>query len=452
MDNSYSSRLNAVIPGGAHTYSRGDDQFPSNAPEILTHGKGCFVTDPDGKKYLDFGMALRSVAIGYAESEINEAVIDAISRGNNLTRASTIELEAAELLTNIIDSADMVKFAKNGSSATTAAIKLARAFTGKNKVIRCRQHPFFSYDDWFIGSTVMNRGIPETSFEDTLLFDFNNIESLSELFSEFEDDIACVIMEPSTSECPNVPGEADGCCGQVSCTRANKSNFLHQVKRLCEENGSLFILDEMITGFRLHDKGAQYLYDIKPDLTTFGKAMANGFSVAAVCGKREIMELGGIKDIGAERLFLLSSTHGAEMSSLAAFIATMDFYERNSVVKKLWDNGMKIRTIFNDIAQAYGLNQQLKCVGPSPNLSYVTLDSSGNADFELRTLLNQELINNNILMPWISVCYHHDETILDLLKTGLTNAVRACSIAIENNNVSECVASNILKPVFRKFN
>jgi glutamate-1-semialdehyde 2,1-aminomutase len=155
----YSTRLNRVIPGGAHTYSRGDDQFPSNAPQILERGEGAYVWDPEGRKYLDYGMALRAVTLGYSYPSVNEAAIREITLGNNLTRASLTELKAAELITELIPSVEMVKFGKNGSNATTAAVKIARAYTGRRYVCIPKQQPFFSFDDWFIGTTALTRGI-----------------------------------------------------------------------------------------------------------------------------------------------------------------------------------------------------------------------------------------------------------------------------------------------------
>jgi len=185
VTHSYRKRLHSVIPGGAHTYSRGDDQFPSNAPSILESGKGYQVYCAEGKEYLDFGMGLRSISIGYAEPQINSAVIAAIEKGNNLTRASTIELEAAETFVNSIESADMVKFCKNGSNATSAAIKLARSYTGKSMIARCKNDPFLSFDDWFIGSTVMNRGVLESTINLTKFFKYNDIDSLKLLLENF---------------------------------------------------------------------------------------------------------------------------------------------------------------------------------------------------------------------------------------------------------------------------
>src|SRR3546814_794772 len=312
----YQERLLKAIPGGAHTYSRGYDQYPSNAPQILVGGKGAYVFDPDGKRYLDYGMALRAVNIGYAEDEIDEAAIKQIRLGNNLTRPSMIELEAAELLVDLIDSVDMVKFTKNGSTSVSAAVKLARAYTGRELVVRCADHPFFSYDDWFIGSTPITRGIPRETLEKTKLFRYNEIASLKALVDQYPKQIACVVLEAETTEVPH-------------------EGFLQAVQALCRENGIVFVLDEMITGFRWHMKGAQHVYGLQPDLSTFGKAMANGFSVACIAGRREIMELGSIEFEGRERLFLLSTTHGAEMVGLGAFVATRRMMQRKKIVEHL---------------------------------------------------------------------------------------------------------------------
>ena len=276
MEN-YSQRLNAVIPGGAHTYSRGDDQYPANAPQILERGEGAYVYTPEGEKFLDYGMALRAVTLGYGETSVAGAAIKQIYFGNNLTRPSLVELEAAELMCDLIPSVEMVKFAKNGSTVTTAALKIARAYTGRKYIVRCLDHPFFSYDDWFIGDTPLKRGIPEEHTVLTLHFKYNDIDSLKQLFDQYPGQIAGVIMEAATGAHP-------------------EEGFLNKVKEICHKDGALFIIDEMITGFRWHLQGAQTYYGVEPDLCTFGKGMANGFSVAAVGGKREFMNVGGIKE------------------------------------------------------------------------------------------------------------------------------------------------------------
>lgn len=450
---SYSERLHAVIPGGAHTYSRGDDQYPSNAPQILERGQGAHVWSPDGRRFLDYGMALRAVSIGYAEPEINAAAMRGMEFGNNLTRASVIELEAAELLVSLIDSVDMVKFTKNGSTATSAAVKLARAYTGRDLVARCAQHPFFSYDDWFIGSTPITKGIPQATIEQTKQFGYNDIASLEALIAAHPGQIACVILEPAAMECPAVPGCTPGCCSRARCTRdyGGGENFLQQVQRLCKQHGIVFILDEMITGFRWHMKGAQHVYGVTPDLCTFGKAMANGFSVSAVAGRREIMSLGSIDKPGQERLFLLSTTHGAEMAGLAAFIETMKFMEKHQVVSHLWSYGEKLIDTFNRVSRECGTGERIRAGGPAPNPYYLTLDEKGAPSFELRTLFAQEMIRHGVLMPWMAFSYRHGDTELQQTEEALRGALQVCAKAIAEG-VGRYLDGPAIRPVFRRFN
>lgn len=450
----YSERLHRVIPGGAHTYSRGDDQHPNNAPPILSGGKGSRVWSPDGREFLDYGMALRAVSIGYAEPEINQAAIRGLELGNSLTRASMIELEAAELLVSLIDSVDMVKFTKNGSTATSAAVKLARAYTGRELVARCAQHPFFSFDDWFIGSTPITKGIPADTIRQTKQFNFNDIASLEALIQAHPDQFACVILEPAATECPAV-GTSAGCCGQAICTRnfcGEQPNYLQLVQALCKKHGIVFILDETITGFRWHMKGAQHVHGVQPDLSTFGKAMANGFSVAAVAGRRDIMELGSIDKPGQERLFLLSTTHGAEMSGLAAFIATMKFLDKHQVIPHLWQYGHALTQLLNRKAQAHGLSQYFKAAGPAANPYYLTTQADGSASFELRTLFAREMIANGVLMPWLAFSYRHGDAELSQTSLALDIAFAVCSTALRNGLADALMGENIIKPVFRRHN
>lgn len=428
----YQDRLLKVIPGGAHTYSRGFDQYPSNAPQILHKGKGAYVYDDKGNKFLDYGMALRAVNLGYANEQVNNAAIEQILNGNNLTRASMIELEAAELLVDLIPNVDMVKFTKNGSTATTAAVKLARAYTNRNLIARCIEHPFFSYDDWFIGSTVITKGISQKDIESTKLFHYNNIESLEELFKHYPNEIACVILEPSSIEHP-------------------KDNFLHKVKKLCTKYGAVFILDEMITGFRWHLQGAQKYYEIEADLVTYGKAMANGFSVAAVAGKREIMSLGSIENEGSERLFLLSTTHGAEMCGLGAFIETMKFMKKNDVVSHLWGYGAKLIKLMNDLAKEYGIERNFIASGIECSPYFLTFNKNGENCLGLRTLFAQEMIKNGVLIPWIALSYSHREEELEFTKDALKKSFEVLKKAVDEG-YEKYLNGKTIKPVFRKYN
>lgn len=453
MNDSYSRRLHAVIPGGAHTYSRGDDQFPANAPAILERGKGAFVWDPEGNRFLDYGMALRAVTLGYAHPRVNETVAREIDKGVNLTRATTIELEAAERIVEMIPSADMVKFAKNGSNVTTAAAKIARAYTGRHYVCVPRQHPFFSFDDWFIGTTVMKRGTVPSHYASTLVFDYGDIASLERLFAEHAGEIAAVMLEPATTQGPCTP----------ACTRAltrdgptcdcigRGGNFLHQVQALCRREGALFILDEMITGFRWHLQGAQAYFGVDPDLTTFGKAMANGFSVAALLGKRGPMEVGSILKEGAERTFLLSTTHGAEMSGLAAFLATMDVYEEEDVVGHLWDYGRRLFDLLEALSAKHGLSDHFVMDGSAISMNFVTRDRDGAPSMAMRALFQQEMLKGGVMMPWVAVSLAHGDEALAQTAAAADEALAVYARALEDG-VQAHLHGHALKPVFRRHN
>lgn len=449
----YSERLNCVIPGGAHTYSRGDDQFPSNAPQILERGDGAYVWDPEGRKFLDYGMALRAVTLGYSHPSVNEAAIREISMGNNLTRASVTELKAAELLTELIPSVDMVKFAKNGSNATTAAVKIARAYTGRRFVCVPKQQPFFSFDDWFIGTTELSRGIPLEVVGSTLVFEYGDITSLERLFAAYPEQIAAVMLEPATSltpcakECDRVMNYEQACsnCPNVS------GNFLHQVQALCRVSGALFILDEMITGFRWHLQGAQTYFGVTPDLTTFGKGMANGFSVAAVGGRREVMEVGNIKTPGNERTFLLSTTHGGEMSGLGAFIETVNVYRQHDVCRHLWWYGQQLKDGLQELALRHGLHSHFQIDGPAISLNYITRDAAGEVSPAFRTLFSQEMIREGVLMPWIAVSLAHGVAELEMTFSAANKALAIYKKALVEG-IDNYLQGPVIKPVFRKFN
>lgn len=453
MNKSLQHRLEHVIPGGAHTYSRGADQFPSNAPDLLVKGEGCYVWGPEGEKLLDYGMALRSVSLGYSHPIVNQAAINQINLGNNLTRASYVELEAAEKIVDMIPHVEMVKFAKNGSNVTSAAVKLARAYTSREKVAVPIQQPFFSFDDWFIGSTVMNRGTHEATRQGTLKFEYGNIQSLINLFEEHDGQIAAVMLEAGTTLTPC----SDLCTVELSsvrhsdvCTDA-ENNFLHQVQKICNENGAIFILDEMITGFRWDLKGAGHYFDLKPDLITFGKAMANGFSVAAVGGRREIMELGSINLPGLERTFLLSSTHGAEMSGLGAFLGATEIYENQPVIEHLWSYGSDLKKGFEQRIQSFGLDKRISVLGPDISLALDFRDESGNVSTQLRTLFLQRMVDEGVLMPWIAISFAHDQQALDKTFFALEKTLDYLSTAI-NSDLSEHIVGPTVMPVFRKYN
>ncbi len=432
LNNEFSERLHRVIPGGAHTYSRGDDQFPVNAPSVLVRGEGAYVWDPSEKMYLDYGMGLRSVNIGYANKEIAESVYQEAMKGNNLTRASITELEAAELFVDLIPSVDMVKFAKHGSTVTTAAFKLARAFTGRKFIVVPFEQPFFSFDDWFIGTTPMKKGVLTESSDFTLKFHFNNIDSLKQLFVSYPGQIAGVMLEPATNLMP-------------------RPTFLEEVKKLCHAEGALFILDEMITGFRWHLNGAQSYFNIEPDLTTFGKAMANGFAIAALGGKREIMKLGAIAEHGAERVFLTSTTHGAEMSALGAFIKTVEILKRDQVIAHFWDYGKKLMDGFNAAARVRGIDPYIYMEGYPCSPNYITKGINNEVSLDLRTLFAEQMLNGGIIMPYIAISASHGEKELALTLKVVNRVMDCYKLALESDP-KKYLKSPSIRPVFRKYN
>lgn len=448
------ARLHHAIPGGAHTYSRGDDQFPEIAPPLLVKGKGARVWDSAGNIYLDYGMALRAVTLGYADARVNAAAAAEMEKGINLTRASLTELQAAETLIDLFPSVDMVKFGKNGSNVTTAAVKIARAYTGRRYVCIPRQQPFFSFDDWFIGTTALKRGIPQDQTSATLIFDYGDLNSLKALFDAHPGQIAAVMMEPATTMVPCPPE-----CKEVAdwpnrshanCT-SHKENFLQQVQSLCRKSGALFILDEMITGFRWHLSGAQTFFGVEPDLTTFGKGMANGFSVAAVGGRREVMEVGSIDREGMERTFLLSTTHGGEMTGLGAFIETVNIYREEDVVRHLWSYGKNLQNGFAEVSKRHGLSALVHTDGPAISLNYITRDKDGVVSLPLRTLLAQELLKRGVMMPWIAISQSHGDAELQQTLEALDGALSIYAQAIDKG-VEHFLQGPAIRPVFRTHN
>lgn len=427
----YERRAHNFIPAGAHTYSRTDEVFPANAPRVLERSKGVYTWDVDGNKYLDYGMACRSVTIGYDYDRISGAAIAQIHNGNTATKASKIEVEAAEEMCNLIPWVEMIKFAKNGSTVTTAATKLARAYTGRKYIARCKEHAFFSYDDWFIGDTVMNAGVPDDIQKLTLDFSFNDLQSVKDLFEQYEGEIAALIMEPCDTEEP-------------------KMNFLQEVRKLCTKHGVVYILDEMITGFRWDLQGACKYYEVEPDLVTYGKGMANGFSVAALGGKRKIMDMGGLTP-EKERVFLISTTHGAEMSSLGALVETIQVYKELHVTDHIWKMGNRLVSGLDEIAREFSLQDYIYTEGAACSPNLVVCDKEGKASFEYRTVFCQEMIRNGILFPYISLAYGHKDEEVDRTLDAIRKAMKAYMDSL-NGDVQKFLLGNVIKPVFRKYN
>lgn len=420
-------KFHRLIPGGSHTYAKGDDQFPEFMPPYIVRGEGCRVWDADGNEFIEYGMGGRSVGLGHAYPPVIEAAARQMRLGANFIRPAVLEVETAEEFLSMIPGAEMVKFGKNGSDATSAAIRLARAVTGRS-LVAIADHPFFSIDDWFIGSTAMPAGVPPETRALTLKFKYNDLESLEALFRAHPDDIACVIMEPE-KERPPVDG------------------FLHKARELCHRHCALFILDEMITGFRWHNGGAQTFHDIVPDLSTFGKAMGNGFAVSALAGKREFMRLGGF-DHDRERVFLLSVTHGAESHALAATRAVMQIYRSEPVVETLWARGAQLANGINQAIDTHGLRGHVEVMGRPCCLVFGTRDLDRNPSQPFRTLMLQELLKRGILASSIVVGYAHSEADIRQTVDAFDGALAVYRRALDEG-VERYLVGRPVKPVFR---
>lgn len=433
MNDFYAARAHRLIPGGAHTYSKGDDQFPLNAPKIIARGKGCKLWDVDGNEFLDLGMSLGTVVLGHAYEPVLEAVRKTIMDGVNFVRPSVLEGELAELMTEVIPSAEMVKFAKNGSDAVTAAVKLARAYTGRDYIARCTADPFNAVHDWFIGSTVVTRGIPKTVQELTLKFDYNDIESCKRLFDAYPGKISAFLLEPISMIEP-------------------KNNFLQDLKYLCEKNGALLIFDEVVSGFRFAMGGAQEIAKVKPHLAAYGKAMANGFSVSALVGSRDVMEIGGISHDRGERVFLLSTTHGGETHCLAAALATINEIKNKNIISHFYQTGRYLMNGVRKILAEEKAAHLVDVLGYDCKPGFAFKDLSGNVCMKSRTLFLGEMVARGVLMPYVVPSYAHKREDLDYALEAIQDSVRVLKKEVENETIDVTLKGYAVKPVFRKFN
>jgi glutamate-1-semialdehyde 2,1-aminomutase len=422
-------RAHAVIPGGAHTYAKGDDQYPLLAPGFIAKGLGCHVWDADGNEFIEYGMGLRAVTLGHAYPKVVAAAVQEIGRGTNFTRPSPLEVECAENLLEVVPGAEMVKFTKDGSTATTAAVRLARAYTGRDLVALCSDHPFFSYDDWAICTTPMEAGIPQDVKRLTLTFRYNDLAGAAALFSAHKGRIAALILEAAKDVEP-----ADG--------------FLAGLRKLCHRNGALLILDEMITGFRWPQRSAQRHYGVEADLSTFGKALGNGFAISALVGKRQIMRLGG-HDHNRDRVFLLSTTHGAETSALAAALAVMKIYRSEPVVETLERQGQRLKAGIESAVARHSLGSHFQLAGRPANFVYACRDRDGAPSQMFRTLFLQETIRRGVLAPSLVVSYSHSDDDIDGTVEAIDGALGVYRRALEDGPEAHLVGRPA-QPVFRK--
>ncbi|MGA2399124.1 MAG: glutamate-1-semialdehyde 2,1-aminomutase [Steroidobacteraceae bacterium] len=425
-------KLHTMIPGGSHTYSKGEDQFPYLSPRVMERAVGAHCWDVDGNRYIDWAMGNRVLILGHADPVVNEAVVQAIAGGCNYSRPGLIEYQTAEMLLELLPRFDMVKFGKNGSDVTTAAVRLARAATGRKCVAICSDHPFFSTHDWFIGTSSMNAGVPEEVARLSLGFRYNDLKSLESLVDRYPNQIAAVILEPVKNDEPI-------------------NGFLEGLREFTTKHGIVLIFDEMISGLRFDLRGAHHRWGVYPDIAVFGKSIANGFSFSLLAGRRDIMELGGLRHAG-HRVFLLSQTHSSETTGLAACQATLKEYQRHDTNAHIWRTGKQLVEGFRALARSEHVLHHVRIIGFDCNPQIVCTHVDGTYWPELSAVFHEEVISQGVLIPWISITQSHGSAELEQTLSACRHGMQAVARALENGNVATAFVGEAPKPVFRPFN
>lgn len=430
--NAAQQRLHRMVPGGAHTYARGSDQYPDDMAPVLVRGEGARVLDIDGNWFVEYGMGLRSVTLGHGYHPVVEAVCRAAHQGVSFTRPTRWELDAAERFLDQVPAADMVKFAKNGSDATTAALRLARAATGRDLVAVCQDHPFFSTDDWFIGTTGMASGIPQGHRDLTVGFRYNDLSSVEAILDRHPGRIAAVFLEPATA------------------LTEPASGFLQGLRDLADRDGFVLVFDEMITGMRWSVGGGQAVYGVRPDLSTWGKALGNGFAISALAGRRDLMELGGL-NTDRPRAFLLSTTHGAETTGLAAYLAVNDAYRERDVVAVMEAQGEQLREGFMQVARAHGVEQHVFVAGRPSCMVFVNKDAAGEPSQAYRALFLQELVRRGVLAQSLVISAAHTDDDIQQTVDAVDGALAVYAKALAAGSTDGLLEGRPVAPAIREF-
>jgi glutamate-1-semialdehyde aminotransferase/spore coat polysaccharide biosynthesis protein SpsF (cytidylyltransferase family) len=418
----YLERAAQVIPSQTQTFSKGPTQFVRGvSPAFLSRGQGSHVWDVDGNEYIDYIASLCPVVLGYDYPAVSAAAIRQIHDGTVLSLPHPLEVELAERLVEIIPCAEMVRFGKNGSDVTAGAVRVARAFTGREKIACCGYH---GWQDWYIGTTTRRLGVPVSTQQLTLPFQYNDPAGLERLFAENPNEIAAVIMEP------------------VGVTEP-KDQFLHKVKQLAHKHGALLIFDEIVTGFRMALGGAQEYFGVTPDLACFGKALANGFPLAAVVGARQFMKL--FDDV------FFSFTFGGEAVSLAAAIATIQELQEKNVIAHLWQQGKTLQDGYNVLAGACGLSAVTQCVGYAPRTLMTFQDAERCSALLQRSLLQQELVKRKVLfLAGANIMFTHTDADVEHTLRAYCVALEYLAEAVNSRNPQAYLEGEVIQPVFRR--
>jgi glutamate-1-semialdehyde 2,1-aminomutase len=418
---SFLVRAESVIPLGSQTFSKSRTQYPPGvAPLFAKKAKGAFLWDIDGNKYVDLVSNLASITLGYSNKIINSQVRKQLKKGVGFSLPGKLETEVAEKIVELVPSAEMVRFAKNGTDATSAAVRLARAYTGRDLVVICGYH---GWQDWYIGITSRNKGVPESISSLTLKFEYNDIDSLRKIFAQNSDKIACVILEPMNSVYPN-------------------GSFLQNVVDLCERNGAVCIFDETITGFRYSSGGAQKYFGVMPHLSTFGKGVANGYPLSVVCGKSDIMQ--------EMCQIFFSGTFGGELISLAAANAVLDMHIADEICPILIQNGEFINSQFERVISDTGMTEFVSVSG-HPTWKFVNWKDSTLYSREiLKTFFLQEAFKRGLLvLSTHNITTAHTRNIAAKILDIYSDIFTEMKVLIDKKQIERMLEVEPIVPLFK---
>lgn len=412
------NRAVGLIPSVTQTLAKGPRQWVNGiAPKYLAKGKGSHVWDVDGNEYIDYMMAVGPLSLGYAYPKVDEAIKEQLADGITFSLMHPLEVEVAELMRDIIPNAEAVRYSKTGADVTSAAIRLARAYTKKNKVLCCGYH---GWHDWYIAVTARNYGIPEAVQAISYTFNYNDIDSIK---NSLDDDVAAIILEPVVFEEP-------------------KDNFLQKLADLCDEKGIVLIFDEMWTGFRMALGGAQQYFGITPDLATYSKAVANGMPISILTGKRKIMDL-------ADNDIFFYTTFGGEALSLAAVVATVAEMREKDVIKHLALQGKKLKEGYNSIANKLGIDFT-RMTGYNWR-SVAQFDEKAGNSLVQKSLMQQEMIKRGVLWQgFFNMSFSHSDADVEYTLQALEESLAILKKAVSENRLKELLIGLPVQPVFRK--
>lgn len=412
------NRALGLIPGVTQTLAKGPSQYINGvAPKYIKRGRGCHVWDADGNEYIDFTMAVGPVSLGYCYPRVDEAINDQLKNGITFSMMHPLEVETAELIRSVIPSAEAIRFSKTGADVTSAAVRLARAYTKRDKVLCCGYH---GWHDWYIGVTDRDNGIPLAIKDLSFTFNYNDMASVE---ASIDDDTACIILEPVVFDEP-------------------RDNFLGKLRELCDSRGIVLIFDEMWTGFRLAPGGAQEYFGVTADLACYSKAIANGMPLSVLAGKKAIMGL-------LEKDVFFFTTFGGEALSLAAACATIAEMKERDVSGHLALQGEKIKKAYNAAAFRLGMDYT-KCIG-LPCRTIVTFDGAAGDPLLMKSFVQQELFRLGILWSGFhNLSFSHDGNDIQHLAGAYGEVLPLLKSAVDEGNLREALLGEPVQPVFRR--